>query len=79
MGPATRLKNAVIDKGAMWEPVQQVTECVAHVKCILEIIVALLSCQKELEKTFQFCSLFFSVSLGCGEKSVENNTYFQVT
>lgn len=36
MGPATRLKNAVIDKGAMWEPVQQVTECVAHVKCILE-------------------------------------------
>ena len=32
MGPATLLKNAVIDKAAMWELVPLDTECVAHVK-----------------------------------------------
>lgn len=38
MGPVIQLKSAVIDKGAMWELVQRVTACVAHVKCILQII-----------------------------------------
>ena len=31
MGPVIQLKNAVIGKGAMWERVQRVMACVAHV------------------------------------------------
>ena len=73
MGPATLLKNAVIVKAAMWELVPLDTECVAHVKLHSWKIRIILYRVRGL-----FSLIFFSVSLGCGEKSVENNTYFQV-
>ena len=67
MALATRLKNAVKKGVAMQELVQQVTALVAHVRSFFASFLAT-----------PISLIFFSVSLTCGEKSSENNTYFQV-
>lgn len=69
MGHAILPKNAVKEVEAIQEFALRVMELVALVSPFKKFIKMVLNC------IFFFVS---SVSLECGEKSVENNTYFQV-